>query len=117
MPLPTQRQRAIAVSYGVACHSTFAVAIAMMMRGLYDGLASGAGRWTGSAAVVPHWTPDHLAVAIACSVYCVIGPLLKEERYRRRSGAVFDAYQRSVPYWIPRLRAEPEVTTMTDGAA
>jgi protein-S-isoprenylcysteine O-methyltransferase Ste14 len=68
--------------------------------------------WTG-----PCWTPDHLAVALGWTFYCVAGPLLKEERYRRRYGAVFDAYQRSVPYWIPRLRSEPEVTTMTDGAA
>jgi protein-S-isoprenylcysteine O-methyltransferase Ste14 len=259
MPQYTRRQRAIAVCYGIACHATFAVAMATMMRGLYDGLASGAGRFTGAAAVIanaallvqfpvlhsvlltaggrrclrrlapaglghelvpttyalvaslqilatfacwspsgvvwwaptgatlaastvinalawllllkamadaglamqtgfagwsavvqrpasgtrrfpthglfsyvrqpvyvafaltlwtgPRWTPDHLAVAIGWTLYCVTGPLLKEERYRRRYGAVFDAYQRSVPYWIPRLRAVPEVTTMTDGAA
>ena len=44
--------RLLAVLYGVACHGTFAVAIAAMIAGLYTGLQIGRGPFTGSAAVL-----------------------------------------------------------------
>jgi ubiquinone biosynthesis O-methyltransferase len=51
---------------------------------------------------VPTWTPDQLAVASALTLYCLIGPLLKESRFKSRFGHQFEAYRRRVPYWIPR---------------
>ncbi len=50
---------------------------------------------------VPTWTPDQLIVASVLTAYCVFAPLLKEARFRRIHGAAFDAYARSVPYWLP----------------
>ena len=50
---------------------------------------------------VPTWTPDQLVVAIALTLYCLIGPLFKEARFRRIYGPAFDTYARSVPYWLP----------------
>ena len=50
--------------------------------------------WTG-----PIWTPDHLAVAVLWTAYCVVGPLLKEERYRSRYGEAFARYQAEVPFF------------------
>lgn len=50
---------------------------------------------------VPTWTPDQLIVAITLTLYCLIGPLFKEARFRRIHGAAFDAYSRRVPYWLP----------------
>ena len=52
---------------------------------------------------VPVWTPDQLLVAIVLTAYCVLGPILKEARYRRIHGARFEAYARTVPYFVPRL--------------
>lgn len=52
----------------------------------------------------PVWTPDQLAVATTLTAYCLLGPLLKEARFRRRHGARFEAYRAAVPYWAPRLR-------------
>ena len=248
MPSHSRTRRLVAVLYGVACHGTFAAAIAAMVTGLYGGLGSGAGRLTGSAAVIanaalliqfpllhsallsdygrrwlvrlapndlgrdlvpttyalvasvqilatftcwspsgivwwsavgtscvictavfalawllllkamadaglavqtgfagwsavlrgrppsfgrfpthglfawvrqpvyvafaltlwttPCWTPDGLALALGWTFYCVAGPLLKEQRYLRRYGEMFDAYRRVVPYWVPKLRRD-----------
>jgi protein-S-isoprenylcysteine O-methyltransferase Ste14 len=50
---------------------------------------------------VPTWTPDQLVVALTLTLYCLLGPLLKEARFRRVYGAAFDAYARRVPYWLP----------------
>lgn len=50
---------------------------------------------------VPTWTPDQLAVAAVLTFYCLIGPLFKEARFRRRFAEKFEAYQRRVPYWLP----------------
>ena len=50
---------------------------------------------------VPLWTPDQLVVASVLTLYCLIGPLFKEARFRRLFGARFIAYQASVPYWLP----------------
>lgn len=54
--------------------------------------------WTG-----PVWTPDHIAIAIAWTTYCIFGPLLKEHRYLGFYGNEFRRYQTRVPYWLPRL--------------
>jgi ubiquinone biosynthesis O-methyltransferase len=54
---------------------------------------------------VPTWTPDQLVVALVLTSYCVAGPLLKEERFRRHFGDEFEAYRREVPYWSPWPRA------------
>lgn len=51
---------------------------------------------------VPTWTPDQLVVAVTLTAYCLIGPLLKEIRFRRMFGPAFDDYARTVPYWLPR---------------
>jgi len=56
--------------------------------------------WTG-----PVWTPDHLAIAIAWTAYCVLGPLHKESRFARQYGTDFDAYRRRVPYFLPRIHS------------
>ncbi|RMF72894.1 MAG: isoprenylcysteine carboxylmethyltransferase family protein [Acidobacteria bacterium] len=55
--------------------------------------------WAG-----PVLTLDKLALACAWTAYCVLGPLHKEARSRRRWGARWEAYRRAVPYMLPRLR-------------
>lgn len=50
---------------------------------------------------VPTWTPDQLALAATFTAYCLFAPLFKEARYRRIYGAAFEAYTRTVPYWLP----------------
>jgi protein-S-isoprenylcysteine O-methyltransferase Ste14 len=55
--------------------------------------------WTG-----PVWTPDHLLLAAAWTLYCVAGPALKERRYRAAYGNRFERYRQLVPYWFPALR-------------
>jgi ubiquinone biosynthesis O-methyltransferase len=57
---------------------------------------------------VPTWTPDQLTVAGVLTLYCLIGPLFKEMRFKARFGEEFEAYRRHVPYWIPW----PAVLTM-----
>ncbi|MGA0334493.1 MAG: methyltransferase family protein, partial [Kiritimatiellia bacterium] len=54
--------------------------------------------WTG-----PDWTPDHLIVAGCWTLYCLLAPLHKESRYRKRYGETFKAYQKQVPYLFPRM--------------
>ncbi|MCA9791487.1 MAG: isoprenylcysteine carboxylmethyltransferase family protein [Candidatus Eremiobacteraeota bacterium] len=51
---------------------------------------------------VPTWTPDQLVLALWFSAYCLLGPLLKERRYRQRYGREFEEYSREVPYFVPR---------------
>lgn len=53
---------------------------------------------------VPTWTPDQLTVAGVLTLYCLIGPLFKEARFKARFGDQFEAYRRHVPYWIPGRR-------------
>ncbi len=53
---------------------------------------------------VPTWTPDQLIVSTTLTVYCLIGPLFKEARFRRIYGPDFDAYCQRVPYWLPWRR-------------
>ena len=52
---------------------------------------------------VPTLTPDQLCVALVLTAYCVLGPLLKEARFRRTFGEEFADYRRTVPYFLPRL--------------
>ncbi|QQR75545.1 MAG: isoprenylcysteine carboxylmethyltransferase family protein [Holophagales bacterium] len=52
----------------------------------------------------PVWTPDRLALAIAWSAYCFVGPRFKEARYRRYYGEAFDRYRERVPYLLPLRR-------------
>ncbi len=52
--------------------------------------------WTVST-----WTPDQLVLALTFTAYCLVAPLFKEARFRRIHGAAFDAYARTVPYWLP----------------
>lgn len=50
---------------------------------------------------VPVWTPDQLFLAAPLTLYCVVGPLFKEKRFKRFYETNFEAYQRRVPYWLP----------------
>lgn len=50
---------------------------------------------------VPTWTPDQLVVAITLTLYCLIGPLFKESRYRKFYGEAFEMYRQRTPYWLP----------------
>lgn len=58
--------------------------------------------WSG-----PVWTLDHVLLASIWTVYCVLAPLHKESRYRKRYGERFVRYQERVPYFIPRFRKTP----------
>jgi protein-S-isoprenylcysteine O-methyltransferase Ste14 len=51
----------------------------------------------------PVWTPDHLAIALVWTLYCVIAPLHKEQRYLRIYGEAFAAYRRRVRYLVPSV--------------
>lgn len=51
----------------------------------------------------PVWSADWLVLAAAWSVYCVVGPLRKEARWRLLFGEKFLRYRASVPYLLPRL--------------
>lgn len=53
---------------------------------------------------VPTITVDGLTVATVLTAYCLIGPLFKEARFRRRFGADFTSYSAVTPYWFPRLQ-------------
>ena len=53
---------------------------------------------------VPVWTPDQLALAMTLTAYCLLAPKLKENRFEKRYGARFRAYQRQVPYVVPYLK-------------
>ncbi|MEM1344405.1 MAG: isoprenylcysteine carboxylmethyltransferase family protein [Pseudomonadota bacterium] len=54
---------------------------------------------------VPVWTPDQLMLATVLTLYCLLGPLLKERRFERMFGARFEAYRARVPYWLPLPRS------------
>lgn len=51
----------------------------------------------------PVWTLDRFVVGGFLTVYCVLGPLLKERRFSLIHGEAFARYQREVPY-LPFLR-------------
>jgi len=48
----------------------------------------------------PHWSVDRLLLAIPLTLYCIVGPRLKEARYRARYGP---AYQEHLDAVHPRL--------------
>jgi protein-S-isoprenylcysteine O-methyltransferase Ste14 len=68
---------------------------------------------------VPTWTPDQLAVALALTLYCLLGPLLKEKRFARIYGPAFANYRGRVPYWLPwprpAQRPLPSALELPDG--
>jgi ubiquinone biosynthesis O-methyltransferase len=59
---------------------------------------------------VPVWTPDQLFLAVTLTCYCLVGPLFKEERFKKLYKAEFEDYRRRIPYWLPwSRRAQPPV--------
>jgi len=58
--------------------------------------------WTG-----PVLTPERLFLALAWTAYCLLGPLFKEARYLKFSGASYRDYQSRVPYWLPGRSRSP----------
>ncbi len=61
----------------------------------------------------PVWSWDRVIFAAGWTAYCIGGALLKERRFARYFGAAFAAYQRSVPFMLPR-RARSETPSTTD---
>jgi len=53
--------------------------------------------WSG-----PVWTFDHLEIALVWSLYCILGPKLKEKRYLMRYGDPYIKYKEKTPYFIPK---------------
>jgi len=51
----------------------------------------------------PTWSFDWLMLASLWTVYCVLGPRLKEARWQRHYGERFLAYRARVPYMMPRF--------------
>jgi protein-S-isoprenylcysteine O-methyltransferase Ste14 len=49
----------------------------------------------------PTWTPDQLLVATVLTLYCLLGPLLKERRWQHLFGQRFAAYRARTPYFLP----------------
>lgn len=52
---------------------------------------------------VPVWTPDQLMLALGLTLYCLVGPRLKEVRFATMFGPEFQSYRRKTPYMIPRF--------------
>lgn len=52
----------------------------------------------------PCWSPDWLLLASCWTVYCVVGPRLKESRWERMFGDRFRSYRATVPFLLPRFR-------------
>jgi protein-S-isoprenylcysteine O-methyltransferase Ste14 len=50
----------------------------------------------------PLLTTDALLLASVWTLYCLVGPLLKERRMLRREPARYGRYRQLVPYWLPR---------------
>lgn len=60
--------------------------------------------WTG-----PVWSLDRLVLAIPLTAYCVLGPRLKEARYRARHGRAYARYAAARPALVPSgPRARPK---------
>jgi protein-S-isoprenylcysteine O-methyltransferase Ste14 len=51
----------------------------------------------------PVWSLDHVLFASLWGVYCLIGPLFKEQRFKKWYGQRFIAYQDKVPYMFPLI--------------
>ncbi len=62
----------------------------------------------------PTWSLDRLIFTLGWTAYCVVGALLKEQRYRRLFGDAFKAYQQRVPFWFPRF-ARANASAAHDG--
>lgn len=111
------RNRAIALAYGVSCHTFFLAAIVAAMASMYQGMQLGLVRlppreslaWDALLLVQfplghslllsakgRHWM---LRLAPTPHRLRVLGPLLKERRYRRFYGEVFADYSKRVPYF------------------
>lgn len=52
----------------------------------------------------PMWTVDHIVLAVVWTLYCVVAPRLKEQRYLAWYGERFERYRSLVPYWVPSTR-------------
>lgn len=52
----------------------------------------------------PVWSLDWLLLTAPWTVYCVVGPRWKEQRWERLFGERFRAYRATVPYLLPRFR-------------
>ena len=52
---------------------------------------------------VPVWTPDQFSLAVILTIYCLVAPRLKEQRFKKLYGERFLRYQEIVPYAIPKL--------------
>lgn len=51
---------------------------------------------------VPVWSLDQLILALWLTSYCLLGPIFKERRYRKRYGEAFTQYKDQVPYIVPK---------------
>ena len=51
----------------------------------------------------PNWTLDQLLIALIFTAYCVIAPIFKERRLKKRFGEKFTEYKSQVPYMVPSL--------------
>lgn len=49
----------------------------------------------------PVWTLDRLLFASCWTIYCILGPRLKEKRYLKHFGARYRDYQSRVAYFLP----------------
>ena len=49
----------------------------------------------------PTWTLDHFLIASLWTLYCMIGPVFKEQRFRKFYGTGYRHYSATVPYWLP----------------
>ncbi len=52
----------------------------------------------------PVWSLDWLLLTAPWTVYGVVGPRWKEQRWERLFGERFRAYRATVPYLLPRFR-------------
>lgn len=59
--------------------------------------------FTTTLWTVPIWTADQLFLAVCFTLYCVLGPRFKERRYREKFGVAFEEYQKTVPYFLPKI--------------
>ena len=51
----------------------------------------------------PQMSLDLFIVALAYSLYCYFGPMLKEKRFQKIYGKRFFDYQQKVPYYMPSI--------------
>lgn len=54
--------------------------------------------WTGIV-----WSPDRASLVLVWTIYCLLGPLHKEQRYLKYFGDSFITYQKRVPYFFPGI--------------